>query len=152
VFTVSDSVAVLSAFSGRQLVTAHQVTCSATGVTSFQWLLSDGNDTAWNSTDLPGLVLGGPGEDILYGGPNGQTLYGGDGDDTLVGSAPFASSDGNDTLLGGSGNDKLYGTDGNDSLDGESGADVLKGRLRNRLRHLCVAQQSGDRGPRRCRR
>ncbi len=78
---------------------------------------------------LPGVLLGGGGDDTLtavsrgnntlHGGSGNDTLEGGNGDDTLYGGSD------KDTLAGGKGNDTLLGGKGNDVLTGGSGADAF---------------------------
>ena len=76
--------------------------------------LGDGNDYAnvghclsHGGLDIPTLIDGGEGNDLLIGGA---------GNDILIGGA------GNDKLMGGTGNDKLHGGKGDDLLMGGSTA------------------------------
>ena len=122
---------------------------------------ADDGDSGGSTDDtLPpqgNLILGGPGDDIIYGTPfvddirplggddtvyarasddfvrastGNDTIYGEAGNDTLEGGCGrdlLDGGSGDDTLIGGSGNDTLDGGSGNDTLDGSSGKDVLDG-------------------------
>jgi len=72
-------------------------------------------------TDIPVLLLGGAGKDLLVAGPGDDVLDGGAGPDRLLGG------DGNDLLDGGAGADRLDGGAGNDSLSGGTGKDAVTG-------------------------
>ena len=71
-----------------------------------------GNDEFYNTTVLPSIALGGPGNDTLSGGRGADSLYGQDNTDRLLGN------DGHDFLYGGGAVDDLFGGRGNDRLDG----------------------------------
>ena len=80
--------------------------------------------------DVPGVISGGDGNDVLEGGNGADTINGGNGNDVVEGKG------GNDLLVGGAGNDVmeghggtdvLKGGDGNDDLSGDSGNDDLRG-------------------------
>lgn len=75
-------------------------------------------------------LKGAGGNDHLSGGAGDDILSGGAGNDTLVGGAGKDVLDGgagNDRLDGGGGNDQLIGGAGNDLLLGGAGNDVLTG-------------------------
>lgn len=69
--------------------------------------------------NLPVILEGNGGDDILLGGSGADQLLGGEGEDSLNGNA------GNDTVEGGEDDDTLTGGTGNDSLDGGSGTNTL---------------------------
>jgi Ca2+-binding RTX toxin-like protein len=76
-------------------------------------------------------LLGRTGNDQLYGYQGDDRLYGGAGDDLLSGGDGMdrlRGHGGNDTLLGGAGRDYLYGSIGDDLLDGGDGGDRLFGQ------------------------
>lgn len=92
-----------------------------------------------SSIDLPAIVDGGEGDDMIFGGGGDDVIYGGDGDDVLLGrrgiDAVFGQAGNdwiwgnrdNDRLEGGSGHDKIWGLLGDDVILGGSGDDVLFG-------------------------
>lgn len=71
--------------------------------------------------DVPVLLSGTAGDDVLNGTGAADTLRGGDGHDILSGGA------GDDRLSGGAGADVLDGADGADRLRGGDDADWLRG-------------------------
>jgi ELWxxDGT repeat protein len=98
-YTIRDPVETISAGTGCTSVGPHEVTCSATGVTSVHVDAGDGNDVLRQVAPTPSVVNGGPGDDSLFGGAAADTLNGGDGDDQLVGGG------GKDALNGDAGTD-----------------------------------------------
>jgi Ca2+-binding RTX toxin-like protein len=72
---------------------------------------SSGEDVILNHSDLPSMMDGGDGDDILIGGSNRDILDGGAGDDELYGFED------NDDLLAGPGEDGVHGGAGKDILD-----------------------------------
>jgi hypothetical protein len=89
--------------------------CRAGGITSFNIDVRDRDDTVEIATSgesgqpppsIPGLIIGGRGQDILEGGLAGDTLKGNDGRDSLRGR------EGADVYYGGRGADTLQTLDG----------------------------------------
>ena len=81
-----------------------------------------GNDRInLRTLQVPAVVDGGAGNDVIAGGAADDRISGGDGNDTLSGGA------GDDSLLGGNGNDVEDGGRGNDDLSGDAGDDRLSG-------------------------
>ncbi len=74
-----------------------------------------GDDTIHNNTDLPSVIYGNDGDDILRGGTSEDTLVGGNDDDSLYGPA------GRDLLSAGAENDGLFGGEDYDMVFGGSG-------------------------------
>jgi Ca2+-binding RTX toxin-like protein len=72
---------------------------------------SAGEDLIWNDSDIPSVMDGGDGDDLLVGGSNRDVLDGGDGDDELYGFED------NDELNGGIGKDGVHGGAGKDVVD-----------------------------------
>jgi Ca2+-binding RTX toxin-like protein len=72
---------------------------------------SAGPDLIWNDSDIPSVMDGGDGDDLLVGGSNVDILSGGDGDDELYGFED------NDELFGGNGRDGVHGGAGKDLID-----------------------------------
>jgi len=102
------------------------------GLPSFEATLGDRDDVF--SADLPAVVHGGSGADILRAGGVpfglGGHLYGDSGDDRLVGHGGYDTLDGGparDRLFGGGDTDVLAGGPGDDTLRGDSGDDALSG-------------------------
>ncbi|NES20943.1 MAG: hypothetical protein F6K41_18925 [Symploca sp. SIO3E6] len=76
------------------------------------------------------ILLGNEGHDFLFGNGGDDTLYGGEGHDFLlggIGEDSLYGDDGSDNLDGGKGNDRLYGGAGSDILVGGDGNDALFG-------------------------
>lgn len=99
---------------------------------SFEATLGDRDDLF--SADLPAVVHGGSGADILRAGgaPSGlgAHLFGDSGHDRLVGQDGLDTLDGGparDRLSGGDDTDRLAGGRGDDTLRGESGDAALRG-------------------------
>ena len=93
----------------------------------------DDDVTAFESggkIDIPMLIFGGEGDDILAGGSASDTIYGGPGNDRIYGLGGddlLVGGNGDDTLIGGFGNDTLLGGNGNDVLTPGEGENVVKG-------------------------
>lgn len=100
-YTITDTAAALAPGTGCTAVTANQVTCDSTGVTSLSLSGLDGNDTLRTTASTPAMIDGGDGDDTLTGGSGADSLNGGDDDDVIEGSA------GNDVLDGGMGADTV---------------------------------------------
>ena len=83
--------------------------------------VTDGSDSGTDITNIPGLINGTAGDNILEGGAGDDRLNGLGGNDTLRGG------DGNDTLSGGAGGDTLNGGAGDDVLEGGADGDTLLG-------------------------
>ncbi|NER99041.1 MAG: calcium-binding protein [Symploca sp. SIO1B1] len=76
------------------------------------------------------VLRGNQGHDFLFGGVGNDNLSGGLGDDFLLGEAGndlLNGDDGSDNLNGGAGNDQLFGGNGSDTLFGGEGTDQLYG-------------------------
>lgn len=69
-----------------------------------------GNDFFSFNVQVPCLIDGGDGNDVIIGGNGNDTLIGGNGNDRIYGRK------GNDLLIGSQGSDSLYGQDGDDIL------------------------------------
>jgi Ca2+-binding RTX toxin-like protein len=69
--------------------------------------------------NLPGIISGTDGNDVMDGRGGDDFLFGNGGNDTILGGI------GNDRLFGGAGNDLLDGGPGNDRLIGGAGKDVF---------------------------
>jgi Ca2+-binding RTX toxin-like protein len=90
----------------------------------------DGDDTIFNDTALPSMLLGGAGNDKLLGGSGNDSISGGDGKDKLFGRDgrdSLSGNAGNDTCEGGLGADRVAGNGGRDYLYGNGGNDRLYG-------------------------
>jgi len=88
-----------------------------------------GNDIIVGSSGIDS-IFGGDGNDLINGGSGNDLINGNDGDDSLSGDAGSDTVFGDlgvDALLGGLGDDLLDGGFGNDYLDGEDGNDSLFG-------------------------
>ena len=79
-----------------------------------------GSDSA-DAANLPTLVFGNEGDNVLIGNNEDTTSFGGDGNDKLTGAG------GNDALYGDSGEDQLFGGANDDYLDGGPDNDTLYG-------------------------
>jgi hypothetical protein len=85
-----------------------------------------GNDVVnLEAVNIPSMVFGGDGDDIIIGSQANDYLFGGNGNDKIWGRG------GNDKLYGEAGNDWLYGENGNDYLNGGTGRDQFFGRNAN---------------------
>lgn len=83
-----------------------------------------GNDLVFADVmNVPLVVFGGEGDDVLVGGRTGDSLDGGDGNDILFGGT--LGTDGDDLLVGGAGDDVLIGHWGADTLRGGTGSDLV---------------------------
>ena len=109
-------------------------------VSSYLLRAGDGDDLFDNQSSLPGIALGGSGDDVLIGGSGVDSIsgedgddivFGGDGDDLITGDGgadTINGGDGADRIRGGSGNDIIDGGDGDDPvLDGQGGDDIVRG-------------------------
>jgi hypothetical protein len=81
------------------------------------WLLDD-DVTFVGLTNIPVVITGDEGNDVLSGGARDDRIDGGAGNDDLDGFT------GNDTLVGGDGNDDLKPNTGTDTLVGGDGIDT----------------------------
>lgn len=95
------------------------------------------DDVFLNQTDIPCVVHGYQGDDILQGGSGNDQIFGGRGDDRIIGGFGhdrlFGQKD-NDTIFGDTelmvihgGNDFISGGSGNDTLYDGGGADTVLG-------------------------
>lgn len=95
---------------------------NSSGLTRITMNLNGGADSADASgTDIPVVLNGGAGNDVLIGGSGADDLNGGDGIDDLSGNG------GDDYCLGGNGNDSISGGNDQDNVNGQAGDDVLMG-------------------------
>lgn len=84
----------------------------------------DGGDLLFADVmNVPLVVFGGDGDDVLVGGRGSDSIDGGDGNDILFGGT--LETDAGDELTGGAGNDLLVGHWGSDTLRGGGGSDLL---------------------------
>ena len=93
-----------------------------------------GNDQIINRTEIPSLLLGGGGNDLVVGGTGSDMVHGGTGNDRIIGdfgSNPLNISTltlgGDDMLAGGDGIDVIMGVGGDDTINGQGGNDFLYG-------------------------
>lgn len=80
--------------------------------------------------DLPALLCGGEGNDIIFGGNAADRIFGGQGHDWLSGGAGddlIAGQQGDDHVAAGAGDDTVFGNEGWDRLNGDAGSDSLFG-------------------------
>ena len=97
-----------------------------------------GNDQIINRTEIPSLLMGGDGNDLVVGGTGDDVIQGGTGNDRIIGdfgSNPLNISTltlgGDDMLAGGDGNDIIMGVGGDDTINGQDGNDFLNGGAGN---------------------
>lgn len=132
--TVQDAGASITAGDGCDVVTIHEVTCTApgmlfrlkdkadtfTGISGDGWLVlaGRGDDTLVDHCQrFCGLLDGDEGSDYLVG----TNLEGGEGADTMIGTPSV------DRLVGGAGKDTLLGLGAHDNLQGGRGPDYIDG-------------------------
>ncbi len=150
-YTVSDSVATLTAGAGCTIVSSQQATCSSSGVTSISASTGDLNDTISSSAATPMTVFAGSGNDTITGGAGNDAFDGGPGADAFNGSGGVDSVDYSarssavTATINGTANDgeaaendnvktdieNVIGGSGNDSLTGSTAANVLTGNSGN---------------------
>ena len=98
---------------------------------SFSFYGKEGDDRLTLCAQCPGILVGGPGADVLHGGDLGGRFSGGRGPDILTtgeqGGVMFGGR-GTDRLVGGSGKDLLKPGDGKDSAFGGPGRDTFHAR------------------------
>ncbi len=126
-----------------ELVGIETRTFNRTSVASLVFSGGNGADEFQNDSDVPGVIRGHRGNDILtggngvdqiFGGPGHDTIHGGAGDDHIDGGEHNDSihgNAGNDSLIGGLQDDLIYGDDGDDYLLGDRGVDILYGNAGN---------------------
>jgi hypothetical protein len=78
----------------------------------------DANEAFFGLLNIPAIITGGDGNDVLAGGAGADSIDGGAGNDDIDGFA------GNDALKGGDGNDELLPNTGTDTLVGGDGIDT----------------------------
>ena len=132
-------------------------------VTSALVNLAGGNDAIAWTVEVPVVLFGDLGNDILSGGPFDDTIIGGLGNDSVSGnggndhltdgnSTSLNGADGNDALFGGSGDDTLDGGArpgggvGSDDLNGEAGFDTADYSLRTAPLTITVSSGNLDDG------
>lgn len=108
------------------------INSSATGNTSFEINLADGNiafgQLGSGDNTLTIVPIEGTGSQTLADGTFATLFRGGDGDDTMTGADQadqLYGESGDDVISGGGGNDLLSGGSGSDSIDGGSGFDQV---------------------------
>ncbi len=87
-----------------------------------------------NTIDIPVVIAGREGDDLLQGGSGKNTIHGDAGDDTIIGGNRndlLYGYTGNDVISGGNGNDRLDGYIGNDTISGGGGRDTIYGGENN---------------------
>ena len=107
------------------------------GLGGDDWLLvADGSaEDGEPAFDVPLVLDGGPGDDLLSRGPRATTpatFIGGPGDDTINasgggGANVVSGGPGDDTITGGPGPDVVFGDAGDDMIIGGDGDDILVG-------------------------
>ena len=107
-FTITATGAPLTAslVGGCRVGTGGEVTCVVPAATRVDVALADGDDTASAVTEIPFVVAGGDGDDVLTGGPAGDALSGDAGADVLDGA------EGHDAYAAGDGDDQVLAEDG----------------------------------------
>lgn len=100
--------------------------CTVDGDTSILTQLGDGDDRylGEQGIQLPELVTGDSGDDIIDTADGVDAVDGGAGNDRI------SAGPGNDTVLGAAGNDLVRGDAGDDRLDGGPGTDKVDARTR----------------------
>jgi RTX calcium-binding nonapeptide repeat (4 copies) len=86
--------------------TGYHVACPDTGIERIEVRLGLLGSDVRIRADLPAMIDGGPGDDLIVGGPGDDTIDGGPGQDILAGGP------GADVLRGGSGEDLVTYADG----------------------------------------
>ncbi len=90
-----------------------------------------------NDGELPSIIRGTDGDDVLVGTEDDDSIFGKDGQDRLFGRGGddyVDGENGDDELWGGSGHDILAGRDGDDVIHGDAGDDHITGdRGRDRI-------------------
>ena len=84
--------------------------------------------------NVPVIIDGGLGDDILTGTTGGDSIFGSEGLDTIdaqAGADTVNGGDGDDIIDGGDGDDVVRGDAGNDSIVGGLGDDMLEGGFGN---------------------
>jgi len=113
VLTLEENASRLTVPAGSSCVldaTAYRVECPDAGIERIEVQLGGLGSDVRIRADLPSLVRGGPGDDLIVGGPSEDAIDGGPGQDILAGGA------GTDVLNGGSGEDLV-------TYDDDLGAD-----------------------------
>lgn len=103
--------------------------CTVDPETSILTRLGDGDDRylGEQGIQLPELVSGDTGNDVIDTADGVDAVDGGDGNDRI------SAGPGNDTVLGAAGNDLVRGDAGDDRLDGGPGTDRVDARTRGGL-------------------
>ena len=98
---------------------------SSNSITSIRVLGCGGRDhiEIGHTINLPTILIGGDGNDLIFGGSGNDLIQGGTGNDKLFGRK------GVDSLFGDSGNDWIWGNEGGDRIDGGDDNDFLFGNL-----------------------
>jgi hypothetical protein len=155
IVNIVDTGAVITAGAGCNQISSHEVDCFGSlpnGVQTAHVRLRDRRDTAspvvqdsvgfsFNGQkgrdtltlcgQCSGVLLGGPGADVLHGGDLGNLLSGGRGPDILTTGeqgGEMRGGRGADRLVGGSGKDLLKPGDGQDRASGGRGGDTFRAR------------------------
>lgn len=103
---------------GMVTVIAHDSGGNSTEITFNVLAGTQKDDTLLGEQDMPNVIFGLNGQDVIAGGDFSDLLCGGNGKDELSGG------DSADTLDGGNGNDTLTGGPGADAFDGGNGKDT----------------------------
>lgn len=116
VFADADQIVVSTAQYGTdgEIVESHRQSFEREGIRGIYLSGGAGDDVLVNDTDLPAIISGDVGDDVLIGGNSSDVLHGGPGNDVLLG--------GHDTMLGGGGDNAFIMT----AQSEEEGPDVVK--------------------------
>ncbi|MBI2919206.1 MAG: calcium-binding protein, partial [Chloroflexi bacterium] len=141
-----NEVVTLTGTGGTVTVTINGKSQTFSGVQRIEINGGEGNDTITRGSplDVPVVLDGGPGDDILGGGDADDIIRGGPGNDTIRGwggADLLVGNEGNDTIYGGCDPTETCASDGGDTIYGDnengtgSGADTLSGGLGNDVIH-----------------
>jgi hypothetical protein len=110
-FLVTDNGAPLTVGTKCTLTTANSATCNSGAakhpIAKIEVYTGLGNDKITNNTNVPSLLNGGMGNDIVTGGSGNDVLIGGGGSDTL---SDYTRSKSFNRITCGGGNDGVYAT------------------------------------------
>jgi Ca2+-binding RTX toxin-like protein len=149
--TINDLDDTITPGTGCSAVDPNTVSCADTGITSLDMSSLDKSDRIYNESDIPSVLRGGDGFDLLQGDEAADEFIGGTGFDTVsyhsrnpavsvslddvANDGEFAVAPGEgdnvhsdiERVIGGDGNDILVGSDGDETLIGKDGGDLIDG-------------------------